>query len=177
MIAGVSATRWERGSTSHRKPSCVMSRVVIMGNAGADFSMSVPRLPQLGETLVATGVERAPGGKGLNQAVAASRAGVPVQFLAPVGTDAHASVVCAALTAEIGGAWFTLTPVPATTDLSIIFVDPAGDNSIVSSGACADALAPETAAMFGATARAGDVFCVQGNLSLATTLALSLIHI
>ena len=142
-----------------------------MGNAGVDLSMSVPRLPHPGETLVATALTRAPGGKGLNQAVAASRAGASVQFLAPAGTDADAAALCAILAAELGRAAFTLVPIAAATDLSIIFVDPAGENSIVTSGACADALAPDVAAGFGAAVQPGDMFCVQGNLSLAATLA------
>ncbi len=144
---------------------------MVLGNAGVDISMSVSRLPRSGETLVATAMARMPGGKGLNQAVAALRAGVPVHFLAPVGSDADAEIIRALLTAEIGSAWFTLTPVSAATDLSMICVDAAGENTIVSRCASADAITPEVAARYGATVHSGDVFCVQGNLSLATTLA------
>ena len=147
-----------------------MPDVLVLGNAGVDLSISVPRLPRPGETLVGGRMARAPGGKGLNQAVVAARAGAAVHFLAAVGDDSEAAFVRAALAAEPFAA-LHLIALPMPTDLSVILVDPAGENSIVTAGDCADALSPERAATFGATARLGDVFVVQSNLSLASTLA------
>ena len=62
-------------------------RVVVIGNAGLDLALSVPRLPLPGETLIGSGATRAPGGKGLNQAVVAARCGADVRFCAPLGND------------------------------------------------------------------------------------------
>ena len=50
-------------------------RVVVVGNAGLDLRLAVPRLPLPGETLIGSAGPRAPGGKGLNQAVVAARCG------------------------------------------------------------------------------------------------------
>ncbi|MBV8191951.1 MAG: ribokinase, partial [Alphaproteobacteria bacterium] len=56
-------------------------RVVVIGNAGLDLQLAVPRLPLAGETLIGKAASaRAPGGKGLNQAVVAARAGAAVRF-------------------------------------------------------------------------------------------------
>jgi ribokinase len=52
-----------------------------------DVTMQVAALPQAGETVLATRTERALGGKGLNQAVAARRMGAEVRFIAATGND------------------------------------------------------------------------------------------
>jgi ribokinase len=51
-----------------------MSRVFVLGNAMMDLTLPMARLPLPGETVVADDLSRAPGGKGLNQAVVAARA-------------------------------------------------------------------------------------------------------
>ena len=77
-----------------------VSRVFVLGNASVDLSCAVPRLPARGETLMARGLSRAPGGKGLNQAVVAARAGAAVRFCAPLGADPEAAMVRDALARE-----------------------------------------------------------------------------
>jgi len=62
-------------------------RVVVIGNAGLDLRLAVPRLPLPGETLIGSASARVPGGKGLNQAVVAARCGAEVRFCAPLGND------------------------------------------------------------------------------------------
>ena len=91
-------------------------------------------------------VQRAPGGKGLNQAVVAARCGVPVGFCAPLGNDAiEANEVERHLSRE-GFAWLTLPRLPHATDFSLLMVLPNGENSIVSTSACSLALAPRSKA-------------------------------
>ena len=66
-----------------------MSSVVVVGSVNADLSARVARIPAPGETVLATGFARSPGGKGGNQAVGAARAGgAAVTFVGAVGTDA-----------------------------------------------------------------------------------------
>ncbi|MBI2737396.1 MAG: ribokinase [Rhodospirillales bacterium] len=144
-------------------------RVVVIGNAGLDLGLSVPRLPRPGETLIGSGGTRAPGGKGLNQAVVAARCGVDVRFCAPLGHDkAQADEVERHLAAE-GLTELMLPRLPHATDFSLLMVLPGGENSIVSTSACSLALdKPEAAsALEGVTA--GDVVLLQGNLALDTT--------
>jgi len=61
--------------------------VIVLGSANVDMVLGVERYPGPGETVVATGHREAPGGKGLNQAVAAARAGARTTFVAAVGDD------------------------------------------------------------------------------------------
>ena len=147
-----------------------MSRVLVLGNAGVDLSMQVPRLPRPGETVVGSSLARAPGGKGLNQAVVAARTGVDTWFLAPIGDDADGQFVAAQLAAE-AFASLRLVRVAQPTDVSIIMVGPDAENSIVTAGPCADTLGEAAAAGFAAGAGRGDVLLLQGNLSQAATLA------
>lgn len=142
----------------------------MLGNAGVDISLAVPRLPRPGETLVGGAVRRAPGGKGLNQAVTAARMGVGVAFCAPLGDDADGAFVAARLRLEPFGALMLPHPGPCT-DTSIILVAADGENCIVTAGACAAALGVAAARDFAGGARPGDVLLLQGNLSRAATEA------
>jgi len=62
-----------------------VSRVLVLGNATLDIVQRVDRLPVCGETLLGAAPSRCAGGKGLNQAIAAARAGADVDFVAAVG--------------------------------------------------------------------------------------------
>jgi ribokinase len=147
-----------------------MSRVFVLGNAMVDLGLPMARLPLPGETVVAEGVSRAPGGKGLNQAVVAARAGAQVFFQARVGRDADAAFVRGSLEAE-PFADLRLLPCDEPTDLSIVMVASDGENSIVSLCRAADAMTIEDALDFVGLIQARDWLLVQGNLSLEATAA------
>lgn len=146
-----------------------MSRVFVLGNAGMDLSLGMVRLPMPGETLVADTVARAPGGKGLNQAVVAARAGADVIFMAPLGQDSEAARLREALGAEPLS--FEPLVLDCATDLSVIMVTPEGENSIVTAGLAAEGLSADEAAGFARRVREEDWLLLQGNLSLAATRA------
>ncbi|MFM8350758.1 MAG: PfkB family carbohydrate kinase, partial [Actinomycetales bacterium] len=61
--------------------------VVVVGSANVDLVLGLHRMPDPGETVFGHSLERFPGGKGLNQAVAAARAGASVSMVAAVGSD------------------------------------------------------------------------------------------
>lgn len=147
-----------------------MGRVFVLGNAGLDLGLSLPRLPLRGETLLGHGTTRAPGGKGLNQAVAAVRSGARVLFRAPIGEDPDGDWIATVLSQE-GFAALDLPRLPHPTDFSVLMALPDGENCIASAGPCATALMPEAAADFAAAATPGDVLLLQGNLSRAATEA------
>jgi ribokinase len=144
-------------------------RVVVVGNAGLDLRLAVPRLPLPGETLIGAEAARAPGGKGLNQAVVAARCGVPVRFCAPLGNDAaQAGEVERYLQREVFEA-LVLPRVAHPTDFSLLMVLPSGENSIVSTSACSLSLGFAQAELVLRGLMPGDVVLIQGNLPLDTT--------
>lgn len=65
----------------------VKGKVCILGSFNVDIVARVDRFPKGGESLLANGSTLGPGGKGANQAMAASRAGAQVHFVAKVGKD------------------------------------------------------------------------------------------
>lgn len=64
-----------------------MSRVVVCGSLNMDIVMQSERRPAVGETMLGAEVAFLPGGKGLNQAVASARLGVPTAMVGAVGDD------------------------------------------------------------------------------------------
>ena len=65
--------------------------VVVVGSLHLDVVVTAPRLPAPDETLMGEAVALVCGGKGGNQAVAASRHGAPTAMLGRVGGDAFAA--------------------------------------------------------------------------------------
>ena len=107
-----------------------MARVCVIGSSNLDFTISVPKLPAVGETVSGGTLTTSPGGKGANQAVAARRLGADVTFVTLLGTDPMGDRLAAAL-AEAG---LPAEPVERTTEVptgvALISVDPQGRNQI-----------------------------------------------
>jgi hypothetical protein len=61
--------------------------VVVMGSYVTDLAFRTEKLPAWGETFMGSGFQMGPGGKGSNQAAAASRAGARVSFISKLGHD------------------------------------------------------------------------------------------
>jgi ribokinase len=144
--------------------------VHVVGNACIDANWTVPRFPMVGETLVASSFSEDLGGKGLNQAVAAARAGARVRLWAAVGRDEAARRIRTCL-GEEGIADDTLCALDEPTDLSTVIVDDAGDNMIISRIDCAAAFDPLGRGGFEDAIRRGDVLVMQGNLAPELTEA------
>jgi ribokinase len=104
--------------------------VVVLGSANLDVVLSVDRIPSPGETVLATGQARHPGGKGLNQAVAAARAGVATAFVGAVGAD-EAGEFLARTMADAELDVGLLRRVDEPTGTAVITVDADGENAIV----------------------------------------------
>ena len=49
-----------------------MEKIAVVGSANLDLVVSVNHLPSPGETILGSSFDKIPGGKGANQAVAAS---------------------------------------------------------------------------------------------------------
>jgi ribokinase len=143
--------------------------LTVLGNACADRGFGVSSLPRPGETVLAHSVTQDLGGKGLNQAVAAARAGAVVRLVAPVGRDTVAALIADALRAETLDTE-GLIACDGDSDGSIILTDDAGENVIVSDTRAAEALDPD-AALAQLKLDKGDLLLLQGNLSEATTRA------
>jgi ribokinase len=109
-----------------------MGRVVVVGSLSIDLVTHVESHPKSGETVRGAGLERMAGGKGANQAVAASVAGASVAMVGCVGSDEAGSAYVARLLAlgvDVAAIRVT-TSYP--TGHAVVAVDDAGENSIIS---------------------------------------------
>lgn len=106
------------------------ARVCVVGSVNMDLRFDVDTLPRPGETVLASSLTYAPGGKGGNQAVAAARAGAQVQFVGAVGDDAAAEQLRAHLLANGVGLDGTIA-MPGPSGTAIIVVDANAENTIV----------------------------------------------
>lgn len=61
--------------------------ITVVGSANVDLVARCRHLPRPGETLTDATLDRVPGGKGANQAVAAARLGAKVRFVGRIGQD------------------------------------------------------------------------------------------
>jgi len=95
-----------------------------------DLVVRQPRLPRPGETIFGSGFETVPGGKGVNQAVAAARIGGDVDFLGAVGADLYGAELRAVLATE-GIRCTGLASSSDPTGTAHISVLDSGENSIV----------------------------------------------
>ncbi len=114
--------------------------VTVMGIYVADLAFWAPRMPKIGETILGSGFATGPGGKGSNQAVAASRAGAEVSFITKIGTDELGEQVRQLYSQEGIDQQFVFESPDLATGAAFIFKDrETGDNAIiVSPGAAAD---------------------------------------
>lgn len=64
-----------------------MNKILIIGSINVDFVFDTDRIPKQGETIIGKNFKIFDGGKGANQAIAASRFGAEVDFVGAVGED------------------------------------------------------------------------------------------
>ncbi len=106
--------------------------IVVVGGINSDFVLRGQRVPDAGETTVMDSFFQGPGGKGANQAVAASRLGARVAMVACVGNDDRAKSVIQNLRRE-GVHTGHISRSKTFTGVALILVDASGEKSI---GAC-----------------------------------------
>ena len=105
--------------------------IIVFGSMNIDFLTKSSHLPREGETVITPeDYVEAPGGKGMNQAVAAARAGASVKMVGKLGTDIFGEKVRRVLESEKISADLLQTSKKKTA-LAFIFVDMKGCNQIV----------------------------------------------
>ncbi len=123
--------------------------LTVVGSINLDLVAKVERLPRPGETLSGASLERIPGGKGANQAVAAARLGASVRMVGCIGRDANAADALTGLRAA--GVELALREVDAPTGVAVILVADDGENQIV--------VVPGANAEVGGFSAPGNVLC------------------
>jgi ribokinase len=108
-----------------------MGKIFVVGSINRDLVVYVAGLPRPGETIFGDRFQQFPGGKGANQAVAASRLGGNVHLVGNVGADSFGKEMQDFLANEnIDTSGIAILDT-APTGIALITVDSASENSIV----------------------------------------------
>jgi len=142
-----------------------MSGVVVCGSLNMDVIAQSARRPVAGETILGATVSLLPGGKGLNQAVAASRLGVTTAMLGAVGDDAFGASLLEVLRANRVDGSGVRTIRNSTTGVALIQIAQ-GDNAITGASGANMRFA---ASMLRRAPRRDEIWLAQFETPIATT--------
>jgi ribokinase len=104
--------------------------IVVVGSINMDLVAHTHQIPVPGQTVIGTGFDTTPGGKGANQAVAVARLGYPVQMVGMVGDDVFGQALLDNL-ANAGVGTEAVARVSGPSGVAPILVSESGENSIV----------------------------------------------
>jgi len=146
------------------------SRIVVLGSINMDLVVHCQKLPVAGQTIMAKSASEFCGGKGANQAVAASLAGGEVTMIGAVGSDAFADrlidnlkthgVVCESVSRCEDHA----------SGLAVIAVDARGQNSIMVVPGANAAVTPERVRAAESFIRKSDCLMVQLEIPIESVI-------
>jgi ribokinase len=125
-----------------RKRETASSKILVVGSLNMDLVAIAPRIPVIGETIIGTSFLNEPGGKGANQAYAAAQLGGNVAMLGSVGNDEFGKQMRKNLEA-VGCDASKLLVETGSSGIALIFVDKAGQNSIIVVPGANNALTPQ----------------------------------
>lgn len=108
-----------------------MAKILVVGSINMDLVVRVPHSPEPGETVLGGDFETFPGGKGANQAVAASRMGGEVTMVGRVGNDSFGDTLIQGLVEDKIKTTYVIKDTNAPTGIAMIAVAADGENLIV----------------------------------------------
>jgi len=142
--------------------------VYNLGSINADHLYGVPHLPRPGETLSAISFFTGLGGKGINQSVAAARAGSNVVHIGAVGPDGGWAID------QIAGYGIDtqlISTVDTPTGHAIVNVDQNGENAIVIFSGANNCQSIDQVKKALGRAGAGDILLLQNETTLQADAA------
>lgn len=107
-----------------------MGKILVAGSINMDIVAKMAHLPRAGETVFGDELHNIPGGKGSNQAVAASRLGENVYLVGKLGRDVFGKSLAVFLEEEQLNLDYLLYSETHPTGVALINVDQQSENSI-----------------------------------------------
>ncbi len=107
------------------------SKVVVVGSFMMDLVVKAERRPKVGETLVGEDFGMFIGGKGANQAIAASRLGADVHMVGRLGNDMFGDMFFESLEKDNINTEFIVRDTKVGTGVGTPVIDADGNNSII----------------------------------------------
>lgn len=105
--------------------------ITVVGSFVVGITIRTDRMPIFGESLLGSGLDIGPGGKGSNQAVAAARQGAQAHFVGIVGQDTMARIATDLYAAEGVDTRHLQQVSHLPTGVAFIMLNPQGQNGIL----------------------------------------------
>lgn len=138
-----------------------MTDIYILGSLNMDLVVYLARYPNKGETIKGHSFRTGAGGKGLNQAIAASKLGGHVHFLGAVGHDIFGEAMKKQLLTYGVDISSVATRETISSGVALIEVCQ-GENEIALDLGANETISEKEIDAFLANAKAGDLFLTQG---------------
>ena len=143
-------------------------RIAVVGSANVDLVSLTDNFPRPGETVFGDHFDLGFGGKGANQAVAASYCGAEVHMVARVGEDLFGPATIKNFKTLGIGARHVKTVKGVSTGVAPIFVDSTGQNRIVVVKGANDKLTSRGVEEAAPMLKRADAIVMQFEISLST---------
>lgn len=142
--------------------------IFCVGSINLDFITMVEKLPKAGETILGEDLMIFPGGKGANQALAASRAGSDVKLIGAVGRDQNKEPALSNINeSDMDTSCIFISE--SNTGVAFISTDRAGENQIVVSQGANCNLLEENVATGLTNIKKKDILLIQQEIPLQIT--------
>lgn len=145
-------------------------RICVVGSANVDLTFRTSRLPTPGETVAGHALHVGMGGKGANQAIAASHLGAKVAFVARVGKDTFGQQAMGVYRAEGIDTPFVQQDASRPTGTAAIVVDDTAENCIIVVAGANAGLSPQDVRDAAKAIQEADVLLCQLETPLDATL-------
>lgn len=146
------------------------TRILVIGSTNTDMVVKTAHFPAPGETILGGTFLMNAGGKGANQAVAASRLGGNVTFITKVGNDIFGKTALQQFRSENIATDYVFVDEHSPSGVALITVDAHGENSIVVAPGANATLSPEDLDQAAAAFPASGLLLMQLEIPLPTVL-------
>lgn len=144
-----------------------MPKVTVIGSTNLDITIQTSHFPDVGETMLADKVSRFAGGKGANQAVAATRLGADVTFIGAFGDDEAGNFLVGNLKNENIDLTFSQVIESHHTGTAYI-ISSSGNNLIIVDSGANQYITPSYIDSVQDVLRQSDIILLQLEISLET---------
>lgn len=152
-------------------------KIVVIGSCNTDMVVKASRLPIPGETILGGSFYMNPGGKGANQAIAATRLGAEVTFISKIGYDLFGLQALEIYKSERINTEYIFTDPKKPSGVALISVDSFGENCIIVASGANQSLTPEDIDKAKDKIREADTILMQLEIPMITVeYAISLAH-
>ncbi|KAF0507169.1 ribokinase [Pediococcus acidilactici] len=145
------------------------NKVVVLGSLNVDRILQMDRVPEPGETLALNNQDKAGGGKGANQAIAAARSGAQTSFIGRVGADENGKFMLQQLVNSGVTTDLVAVDKDAGTGQAFVMVEKSGENRILIYGGANAQLSAADMKKAQAQIAAADLMVAQLETPVETT--------